>query len=253
MKVKKQTRHRNFLQHLLARQITPACFGFHKVLCDGMFMHHLLDYEMTPAHTALVNTLGAPVRLFTTRCVVEELKSEELKRILRDTYPMTLDAASSLLTVRCGHKFPIDSGSCVREVIGRNNPENFYVASRDPYVLEGLRQILGVSIIYPVRKALFLERVTEVEEKRKCSDDEWSDDEWSDEGASEEEEGHGLEVQNVKKRKKNRNHLQFKHLRFKRKKSKNLNPLSLKKKKKSSAESEKRKPRKMMVRTRKKE
>nr|GMD56249.1 hypothetical protein Iba_scaffold1408011CG0010 [Ipomoea batatas] len=74
-------------------------------------------------------------------------------------------------------------------------------------------QILGVSIIYPVRKALFLERVTEVEEKRKCSDDEWSDDELSDEGASEEEEGHGLE---------------------------NLNPLSLKKKKKSSAESEKR-------------
>nr|GMC85434.1 rRNA-processing protein UTP23 homolog isoform X1 [Ipomoea batatas] len=225
MKVKKQTRHRNFLQHLLARQITPACFGFHKVLCDGMFMHHLLEYEMTPAHTALVNTLGAPVRLFTTRCVVEELKSEELKRILRDTYPMTLNAASSLLTVRCGHKFPIDSGSCVREVIGRNNPENFYVASRDPYVLERLRQILGVSIIYPVRKALFLERVTEVEEKRKCSDDEWSDDEWSDdelsdEGASEEE---------------------------------NLNPLSLKKKKKSSAESEKRKPRKMMVRTRKKE
>nr|GMC85432.1 hypothetical protein Iba_chr04dCG1350 [Ipomoea batatas] len=79
-------------------------------------------------------------------------------------------------------------------------------------------QILGVSIIYPVRKALFLERVTEVEKKRKWSDDEWSDDEWSDdelsdEGASEEEEGHGLE---------------------------NLNPLSLKKKKKSSAESEKR-------------
>ncbi|XP_031126320.1 uncharacterized protein LOC116028673 isoform X2 [Ipomoea triloba] len=250
MRVTKQTRHRNVLQHLLARQITPAvctaaCFGFHKVLCDGMFMHHLLVYNMTPADYALLNTLGAPVKLFTTRCVVEELKSEKLKRLLWRTYPMTLDAASSLLTVRCDHEIPIDSGSCVLEVIGRNNPENFYVASRHPYVLEGLREIYGVSIIYPVKKALFLERVTDVEKKRKCSDDEWSDyessdDELSDEGASEEEEGHGLEVQNVKKRKKNRNHLQFKRLRFKRKKSKNLNPLSLRKKKKSSVESGKR-------------
>ncbi|XP_031129106.1 rRNA-processing protein utp23-like isoform X2 [Ipomoea triloba] len=172
-----------------------------------MFMHHLLVYKMTPAHTALANTLGAPVRLFTTRCVVEELKSSKLKRILRHTYPMTLDAASSLLTVRCDHEIPIDGGSCVREVVERNNLENFYVASRDPYVLEGLRQIYGVSIIYPVGKALFLERVTDIEKKRKCSDDEWSDYEWSDdelsdEGASEEEEGHGLEVQNVKKKKK---------------------------------------------------
>nr|GMC78400.1 rRNA-processing protein UTP23 homolog [Ipomoea batatas] len=191
----------------------------------------MLVYNITPADYALLNTLGAPVKLFTTRCVVEELKSEKLKRLLWRTYPMTLDAASSLLTVRCDHEIPIDGGSCVRDVIERNNPENFYVASRDPYVLEGVRQISGVSIIYPVRKALFLERVTDVEKKRKCSDDEWSDyecsdDEWSDyewsddEGASEEE---------------------------------NLNPLSLKKKKKSSAESEKRKPRKMMVRTRKKE
>nr|GLL44920.1 uncharacterized protein LOC109157428 [Ipomoea trifida] len=52
-----------------------------RILCDG--------------NTALVNILGAAVKLFTTRCAIEELKS-----ILGASYSESLEAARSLLTAR---------------------------------------------------------------------------------------------------------------------------------------------------------
>lgn len=64
MRVKKQKRHRR------AVRFYTACFGFRepfKILCDGTFVHHLLANGITPADTALANTLGATVKIFTTR------------------------------------------------------------------------------------------------------------------------------------------------------------------------------------------
>nr|AFK41978.1 unknown [Medicago truncatula] len=71
MKVKKQKRHRKSLTFY------TACFGFrkpYKVLCDGTFVHHLVVNRITPADTALANILSATVKLYTTRCVLVELK-----------------------------------------------------------------------------------------------------------------------------------------------------------------------------------
>lgn len=64
MAVKKQKRHRKIVRFF------TACFGFrqpYKVLCDGTFVHHLIENRITPADEALSKTLSAPVKLFTTK------------------------------------------------------------------------------------------------------------------------------------------------------------------------------------------
>ncbi|XP_019165188.1 PREDICTED: uncharacterized protein LOC109161308 [Ipomoea nil] len=97
MEVQEQNRHRRSVR------FDAACLGFrepYKVICDDIFMFYLVGHQITPADTALANTLGGAVQLFTTRCVLEELKSPEFKRILGAFHSKTLDAASSLLTAR---------------------------------------------------------------------------------------------------------------------------------------------------------
>nr|GMC85392.1 rRNA-processing protein UTP23 homolog isoform X1 [Ipomoea batatas] len=254
MRVKKQKRHRR------AVRFYAACFGFrepYKILCDGTFVHHLVVNQITPADTALVNILGAAVKLFTTRCAVEELKS-----VLGASYSESLDAARSLLTARCGHEKRRNTIDCITEVIGENNPEHFFVATQDADLRKMLQQIPGVPVIYALRNALFLERPSTLQQQFAKAAEEarshMTDKEYkelsvmrkrklSDEGdvdtsnASGEDEGHGLEVQNMKtslKRKRNTSDFKDK-VQFKRKKAKNPNPLSVKKKKKPTAESEK--------------
>nr|GLL23650.1 rRNA-processing protein utp23 isoform X3 [Ipomoea trifida] len=255
MRVKKQKRHRR------AVRFYAACFGFrepYKILCDGTFVHHLVVNQITPADTALVNILGAAVKLFTTRCAVEELKS-----VLGTSYSESLVAARSLLTARCGHEKRRNTIDCITEVIGENNPEHFFVATQDADLRKMLQQIPGVPVIYALRNALFLERPSTLQQQFAKAAEEarshMTDKEYkelsvmrkrklSDEGdvdtsnASGEDEGHGLEVQNMKtslKRKRNTSDFKDK-VQFKRKKAMNPNPLSVKKKKKKpTAESEK--------------
>ncbi|CAL1357972.1 unnamed protein product [Linum trigynum] len=38
------------------------------------FIHHLIANRVVPADTAISTVLGGPVKLFTSRCVVEEFK-----------------------------------------------------------------------------------------------------------------------------------------------------------------------------------
>ncbi|CAH9130132.1 unnamed protein product [Cuscuta epithymum] len=244
MKVKKQKRHRR------AVRFYAACFGFrepYKILCDGTFVHHLISNRITPADTSLANTLGATVKLFTTRCVVEELKR------LGTSYSESLNAARSLLTARCDHESRRSAVACITEIIGEDNPEHFFVATQDADLRKNLMQIPGVPLIYALRNALFLERpstfqqkfakmaeegrshMTEkeykalnIKKKRKFSDHNAIDAS----NGSGEETGHDLEVKSVKMDgERKRSNIKDDKVQFKRKKAKNPNPLSVKKKK----------------------
>ncbi|KZV14281.1 hypothetical protein F511_43888 [Dorcoceras hygrometricum] len=91
MRVKKQKHHRR------AVRFYTACYGFRgpfKILCDGTFVYHLLANGITLADSALANILGATVKIFTTRCVTEELRS------LGDSYSDFVNAARNLITAR---------------------------------------------------------------------------------------------------------------------------------------------------------
>lgn len=225
-----------------------ACYGFrepYKILCDGTFVHHLISNQITPADTAIANTLGGTVKLFTTRCVVEELKR------LGSSYSDSLDAARSLFTARCDHVNKKSAVACITEVIGEDNPEHFFVSTQDADLRKNLTKIPGVPVIYALRNALFLEcpstfqrkfakvaeeqrshmtdkeyKMLNIQKKRKLADEE------ANVALNGEEGGTGFsEIKNFKMPvERKQNNIKDKP-QFKRKRIKNPNPLSVKKKK----------------------
>lgn len=148
MRVKRQKRHRKIVRFY------TACFGFrqpYKVLCDGTFVHHLIENRITPADNALSNTLAAPVKLFTTKCVIDELKR------LGPSHSEALEAAHKLAIARCEHENLKSADACLVEVIGEKNPEHFFVCTQDVDLRKKLQELPGVPLIFGLRNALLLE------------------------------------------------------------------------------------------------
>ncbi|KAJ8470478.1 hypothetical protein OPV22_024821 [Ensete ventricosum] len=149
MRVKKQKRHRK------AVRFYSACFGFrepYKVLCDGTFIHHLLHHRLTPADDVISHLLGARALLFTTRCIIGELRS------LGESHSEALEAAQQLITARCDHEKRIGASACVESVIGATNSEHFFVATQDADMRKKFREVPGVPVIYGLRNSLFIEQ-----------------------------------------------------------------------------------------------
>lgn len=149
MRVKKQKRHRKVVRFF------SACFGFRepfKVLCDGTFVHHLLLHRLTPADDALSRLLGGRVLLFTTRCIIEELKS------LGESHSESLEAAQQLITARCDHERRVNAAACIESFIGQGNSEHFFVATQDADIRKNFREVPGVPVIYGLKNSLFIEQ-----------------------------------------------------------------------------------------------
>ncbi|XP_076889054.1 uncharacterized protein LOC143539708 [Bidens hawaiensis] len=236
MRLKKQKSHRRSVRFF------TACYGFRspfKILCDGTFIHHLLVNRITPADTAISNILGAPVKLFTTRCVLAELKS------LGKNYSDSLNVARELAPARCDHEKRKSAVNCLTDVIGESNSEHFFVSTQDTDLRKKFKEIPAVPVIYALRNALFLEppshsqqhfaklaeeersRVTDYEirmlsNKKKGS---LETDELANEALIETVEDLKKSASGSKTDVKDR-------VQFKRKKAKGPNPLSCKKKKK---------------------
>ncbi|CAL9194906.1 unnamed protein product [Musa hybrid cultivar] len=152
MRVKKQKRHRKVVRFY------SACFGFrepYKVLCDGTFIHHLLHHRLTPADDVIFHLLGARALLFTTRCIIGELRS------LGESHSEALEAAQQLFTARCDHEKRVGATACVESVIGETNSEHFFVATQDADMRKKFREVgfvPGVPVIYGLRNSLFIEQ-----------------------------------------------------------------------------------------------
>lgn len=245
--MKKQKRHRKILTFY------TACFGFRKpfkVLCDGTFVHHLLANRITPADTAIANVLSATVKLYTTRCVLAELKR------LGSSYSEALDAAHKLIVARCEHDKCKSADACITEVVGEKNSEHFFVGSQDTDLRKKLQEVPGVPLIYGLRNALFVEppsafqrqyvktseegRLHMTEKEHQIFKDrvmniltgEEANDTIAEIMENEDSGDQTINVQAVKKSITARNQMEIKDKpQFKRKRAKGPNPLSCKKKK----------------------
>ncbi|KAL2935365.1 rRNA-processing protein UTP23-like protein [Bienertia sinuspersici] len=151
MRFKKQKRHRKVVRFY------TACFGFRepfKVLCDGTFVHHLVSNHLSP-ESSVSNTLGASVQLFTTKCVIEELKS------LGSSHTKSFHAArKDYKLARCEHEQKESALNCILDIIGANNPEHFFVATQDIDLRKRCRKIPGVPVMFSLRNAVFLEQLS---------------------------------------------------------------------------------------------
>ncbi|KAF3452817.1 hypothetical protein FNV43_RR03250 [Rhamnella rubrinervis] len=242
MRVKKQKRHRKIVRFY------TACYGFRppfKVLCDGTFVHHLLVNRITPADDALSNVLGSPVKLFTTSCVLAELKN------LGRSVSESLDAAQQLLTARCNHENRKRADACILELISENNPEHFFVATQEYDLRKKSLEMPGVPVIYALRNALLLEPPSAIqrafvktseEERSHMNEKEYEMLKKKMKSTLTNEEQNGafneglvdqnLQVQAMTKTRTARKGIDIKDkVQFKRKKAKGPNPLSCLKKK----------------------
>ncbi|XP_023729022.1 uncharacterized protein LOC111876686 [Lactuca sativa] len=241
MRLKKQKRHRRSVRFY------TTCFGFRapfKVLCDGTFIHHLLVNRITPADTALSNILGAPVKMFTTRCVLAELKS------LGESYSDSLNVARDLAPARCDHEQRKSAVACLTEVIGEDNSEHFFVASQDADLRKKFQEKPAVPVVFALRNALFLEPPSQSQQQFAKSAEEQrshmnelefkmlikkkkksSAKEELGEASDEDEDLSKKIIEDLKKNAAKRNSDVKDKVQFKRKKAKGPNPLSCKKKK----------------------
>ncbi|XP_047319046.1 rRNA-processing protein UTP23 homolog [Impatiens glandulifera] len=237
MRFKKQKRHRKIVRFY------KACFGFRepfKVLCDGTFVHHLLVNRITPASTALSNVLGANVKVFTTRCVLAELKS------LGESYAESFEVARDLMIARCDHEKRHSAVSCIMEVVGDKNTEHFFVATQDADLRKNCQQVPGVPVVFGLRNALLLEtpsvsqrqfvKFTE-EDRSHMSELEFKMLEKIEKGMDEDEnEPQNVETAMLSNVKGGGKGIEEKDkAQFKRKKPKGPNPLSCKKRKHAEA------------------
>ncbi|KAF2300098.1 hypothetical protein GH714_008604 [Hevea brasiliensis] len=134
MRVKKQKRHRR------AVRFYTASFGFRqpfKILCDGTLVHNLIVNRVAPADNALSNILGGSVKLFTTSCVLDELKR------LGNFYSESLQGAHKLMIARCDNENKKSAEACIVEILGENNPEHFFVATQDFDLRKKFREALN--------------------------------------------------------------------------------------------------------------
>ncbi|XP_004249814.1 uncharacterized protein [Solanum lycopersicum] len=164
-RVKKQKQHKKALKFY------KTCFGFRepfKILCDGTLVYTLVVKDI-PLKTALENSLGARVELFTTRCLLAELEFVLLSKTLEaESLPLSkqeaeslpiskaLEAAKSLCTV-ARLAFILffllllsRAGYCITEVIGQKNSQNFVVATEDGHLRGRLRKTTGLYCDSPV-------------------------------------------------------------------------------------------------------
>ncbi|KAM7252290.1 hypothetical protein ACFE04_024173 [Oxalis oulophora] len=158
MRFKKQKRHRRTVKFF------KTCFGFrppYKVVCDGTFILHLLVHQLLPADEVVSNLLADPVKLFTTNCVLTELK--RLAKKHGKSHSDALQAALKLVTARCEHDQNTSADDCIKDIVDNNNPERFYVATQDADLRTKLQQIPGVPLIFGLRNALFLEQPSKVQ------------------------------------------------------------------------------------------
>ncbi|GLT34097.1 hypothetical protein SLA2020_086390 [Shorea laevis] len=83
--------------HMKTVGFYSVCFGFRQSFncVMGTFVHHLLFNNIIPTDTVLFNCLCVTVKLFTSRCLLAELKT------LDASYFHSFQAANKLTIARC--------------------------------------------------------------------------------------------------------------------------------------------------------
>ncbi|KAH9310934.1 hypothetical protein KI387_025969, partial [Taxus chinensis] len=152
MRVKKQKQNRKTVRFY------KACFAFrepYKVLCDGTFVHKIVESRLGAANEALSALLGGHTKVFVTRCVVNELKK------LGESFSGTVLATRRLTTARCNHEMLKSAVECLEVMIGADNPEHFFIATQDGGLRRKFRQVPGVPVVLVQKNSLILEPPSE--------------------------------------------------------------------------------------------
>lgn len=118
---------------------------------DGTFVNVALTFRID-IRTIVPSTLSAEVKVYTTPCVVEEMRK------LGQEYSGAVIAARRFEMRRCGHLSGSHSASqCLLDLIGTSNALHLMIATQDKTLRNQLRDIPGVPLLYFSASVLVLE------------------------------------------------------------------------------------------------
>lgn len=205
MKVKRQKRAKRILTFFRFKHgfIEP-----YNILLDGTFCQAALNFKIN-LREQMPKYFGGAVELFTTRCVLEELK-----RLGGQVYG-ALRICEQFELVKCAHSPTLTAADCLRQMCRRAkqpDQQRFGVASQDEKLLFDLRDLGGIPLVSIKFHTLLLEQPSKASLNAK--------------------EQTSSELKSVKDLKKEILGESVSELTLKSKKSKGPNPLSCKKKKK---------------------
>lgn len=119
----------------------------YQFILDSDFLDTSLKQKL-PFRETIPIVLGGAVRMYTTACVVNELKVSKSEATFN---------ARRLEVRRCNHSCPISGGDCIKEIIGNDNVHHYGVCAQDPDLRECLRSVPGVPLVFINRGILLLE------------------------------------------------------------------------------------------------
>jgi U3 small nucleolar RNA-associated protein 23 len=118
---------------------------------DGTFVNIALTFRID-IRSIVPSTLAAEVKVFTTPCVVDEMRKmgEELSGAVL--------AARRFEMRRCGHsQGSCTAAACLLDLVGTVNPLHLMIATQDKTLRSKLRGIPGVPLLYFSSSVLVLE------------------------------------------------------------------------------------------------
>ncbi len=145
-------------QHAV-KTIYEKYFGIrrpYQILVDAPFCIDALKKKVTPAE-AMQEVFGGPVKLMTTPCIMSELRKYDKK--CNDGAAFV---ARRFESRNCRHDDNKLSGAdCLKDLIGKNNPHHYCVASQNSKLRKAIRKVYGVPTVYILRDTVLMEPPTE--------------------------------------------------------------------------------------------
>lgn len=141
-------------------------FGYsepYNVIVDGTFVKSALDSKVQ-IFDQVKNYLGANVILYTTDCILNELK--EMGKPLYGA----LVICKNYEKYECCHNGTKMARGCLKDIIERGNPDKLIFATRDPNVTSYANNQVGIAIMYINGNTIIMEKpsectVTEMEKR----------------------------------------------------------------------------------------
>ncbi|XP_031722494.1 rRNA-processing protein UTP23 homolog [Anarrhichthys ocellatus] len=123
-----------------------------QILFDGTFCQAALTNKIQ-IKEQMPKYLMGEVQLCTTSCALKELET-----LGKDLYGAKL-ILQRFQTRRCPHfKEPVPASDCLLSMLEETNPHNYFVATQDRSLTEGLKKIPGVPLLYIILNTIVLDK-----------------------------------------------------------------------------------------------
>ena len=134
-------------------RLLKTTFNFHEplqILIDGTFCQSALEHKIN-IRDQLSNYLSASVKLFTTKCAVNEINS------LGNSFRGGLLIIKQYKYLKCNHDNKDVAAACFLSLIGDENKKRYMLATLDQSLKLRARKIPGTPILTLANNALVLE------------------------------------------------------------------------------------------------